>query len=55
MYCGVREEERARFRKKKEKKRKKTHRGQKWVGGIKEYLKTYNRVKYFLRTCAVFD
>ena len=45
MFCGL-EEERTRFRKKK--KRKKPHRDQKWVGRDKRYLKTYNRVNYFL-------
>ena len=36
MFCGLGEEERTKFRKKKkekkEKKRNKPHRGQKWVG-----------------------
>ena len=32
MFCGLGEEERARFRKKKRKKRKKPHRGHKWGG-----------------------
>ena len=44
MFCGL-EKERKRFRKKK--KRKKTHRGQKWVGSDKR-VSTCNSVKYFL-------
>ena len=32
MFCGLAEEERTKFRKEKGKKRKKPHRGQKWVG-----------------------
>ena len=32
MFCGLREEERTKIRKKKEEKRNKSHRGQKWVG-----------------------
>ena len=31
MFCGLGEEERTKFRKKKRKKRNKPHRGQKWV------------------------
>ena len=50
MFCGLREEERTRFSKKKSEKDKKTksktHRGQKWVGS--DDLKTYKRMKYFL-------
>ena len=52
MFCGLGEEERTKFRKKKKgkkgKKRKKPHRGQKWVGWMKGYLETYNHMKYFL-------
>ena len=51
MFCGFGDEERARFRKKKKKRKKKeknliaAKRGLVWK---KKYLKTCNRVKYFL-------
>ena len=49
MFCGVGEEERTKIRKKKkEKKRNKPHRGQKWLVGMKGYLETYNPMKYIL-------
>ena len=58
MFCGLGEEERTRFRKKKEKKREKKENliaAKSGLVGMKEYLKTYNRVKYFCRSKAVFD
>ena len=47
MFCGL--EERTRFRKKKKDKKKENHIAAKsGLVGMKEYRKTYNRVKYFL-------
>ena len=52
MFPGLGEEERTKFRtKKKQQKKEKPHRSQKWVGRDERderYLKIYNRVKYFL-------
>ena len=50
MFCGLGEEERTKIRKKKEeKKKKKKHIATKsGLVGMKGYLKTYNRMKYFL-------
>ena len=47
MVCGLGEEERTRFRKKKGKKGKKPIAAKSGLVGITEYLQTYNRVKYF--------
>ena len=41
-------EQKEKKREKRKRKRKKTHRAKSGVVEIKEYLKTYNRVKYFL-------
>ena len=62
MCCGLGEKERTRFRKKKrkkilkkEKKRKRKKKEKNLIAtktglvGMKRYLKTYNRVKYFCR------
>ena len=58
MFCGLAEEERTRIKEKKEKKGKKRKNKEKkeknlitvksGLVGMKGYLKTYNRVKYFL-------
>ena len=55
MFCDLGEEERTKFRKKK-KEKKKTKKEISLIAakiglvGMKGYLKTYNRVKYFCRT-----
>ena len=49
MFCGLGEEQRTRFRKKKkEKKGMNLMVAKSGLVGMNEYLKTYNRVKYFL-------
>ena len=64
MFCGLGEEELTKFRKKKkENKTKKKRKKQEMnliaarsgLVGMKGYLKTYNHMKYFCRTLAVFD
>ena len=48
MFCGLGEEERTKIRKKKkEKKRNKPHRGQKWVGWDE-------RVSWDIQPCEIF-
>ena len=47
MFCGLAKEERTRF-KKKEKEKKKPIAAKSGLFGTKWYLKTYNRLKYFL-------
>ena len=46
MFCGLGEEERTKIRKKKRKKN--LIAAKSGLVGIKGYLKTYNRMKYFL-------
>ena len=54
MFCGLGEEEHTKFRKKKKKKKNQQKKEQNFIEakiglvGIKGYLKSYNRVKYFL-------
>ena len=49
MFCGLGEEERTKFRKKKkEKKEINLIAVKSGLVGIKEYVKTYNHMKYFL-------
>ena len=50
MVCGSGKEERTRFRKKQagKKNKKKLIAAKSGLIGMKEYLKTYNREKYFL-------
>ena len=51
MFCGLENEKRTRFRKKNDKKKNKTKNfiaAKSGLEGMKGYLKTYNRVKYFL-------
>ena len=49
MFCDLGEEEHTRFRKKKRKnKEKKLIAAKSGFVGMKGYLKTYNRAKYFL-------
>ena len=56
MFCGLGEEERTKFRKKKRKKKEMNLIAAKsGLVGMKEYLETYNPLKYFLRYLAVFD
>ena len=55
MFCGLGEEECTKFRKKKkEKKKKKPHRGKSGLIGMKGYLETYNRMKYFFAVLKPF-
>ena len=62
MFCGLGEEKRTKFRKKKnEKKGKKKEKKQKnliaaksGLVGMKGYLETYNHVKYFLQYLSCF-
>ena len=49
MFCGLGEEERTKFRKKKkEKKEMDVIAAKRGLVGMKEYFKTYNYMKYFL-------
>ena len=56
MFCGLREEERTRFRKKKKgkKKRKNLIMAKSGLVGMKGYLKTYNHMKYFFPYLSCF-
>ena len=50
MFCGLGEEERTKFRKKKKEKKKEINliATKSGLVGMKGYLETYNRMKYFL-------
>ena len=54
MFCGLGEEERKKFRKKKKEKKKEKKKAinlivaKSGLVGLKGYLETYNRMKYFL-------
>ena len=52
MFCGLGEEKRTKIRKKKKEKKEKKEinliTAKSGLVGMKEYLKTYNHVKYFL-------
>ena len=48
MFCGLGEEERTKIRKKRKKKEINLIAAKSGLVGMKGYIKTYNRVKYFL-------
>ena len=55
MFCGLGEEGRTKFRKKKKEKKEKNFIAAKsGLVGMKGYLKTYNHVKYFLQYLSCF-
>ena len=48
MFCGLGEEERTKFRKKKKEKKINLIAAKSGLVGMKGYLETYNPIKYFL-------
>ena len=48
MFCGLGEEERTKFRKKKKEKKKNLTAAKSGLVGMKGYFKTYKQMKYFL-------